>query len=129
MSNQPIPGDKNIIPEKQAIEITTNYRNYIAGIDPKLNYPRAFLIPMEDITQLAQFQNCPNVRAYLTMDVPGDVSTIKVILVPVNEQNQDVLSISVPGAPDDAAVTDQSTIYDFSSPCPQACDIDSPLFS
>jgi len=127
MSTPSFPSPEDTIPESLAVDITTNWRNYISAIDPLPNYIRAFLIPMEDITSLAQFEKCPAVRAYLAMGVPGDISTLKVILVPVDANNQDVLSIIVPESSTEG-VTVQSTIYDFSSPCPQSCDIDSPLF-
>jgi len=118
-----IPGSEDTIPEDEAIAITTNWRNYITKYDPSPDYVRAFNIPMEDITELSEFYKCPSVRAYLAMAVPGDVTTLKIILVPVDAAGCDILSI-----PDAALTDDQSTIYDFTSPCPQVCDIDSPLF-
>ena len=48
------------------------------------------------------------------------------MLVPVDVNNLDVLSIQVPGI--SGSDETQSSIYDFTSPCPQLCDIDSPLF-
>lgn len=91
------------------------------------NYIRAFNIPMQDITSLADFTRCPSVRAYLSLGVPGDISSLKLILVPVDANNKDILSIPVPDSK--GGFTDQSSIYDFTSLCPQLCDIDSPLFS
>jgi hypothetical protein len=119
----PSPG----IPEATAIAYTTNYRNYISGIDKDPNYIRAFNIPMEDITSLADFAKCPSVRAYLGMSDPTDISTLKLVLVPVDLNNIDILSIPVSGGI--GAAVDQSSIYDFTSPCPQNCDLASPLFS
>lgn len=118
----PQPG----IPEAVAVTYTTNYRNYISGIDKDPNYIRAFNIPMSDIQSLADFTRCPSVRAYLGMSDPKDISTLKLVLVPVDSFNNDILSIQVPGnAGEDE---DQSSIYDFTSPCPSICDINSPLF-
>ena len=117
--NFPSPG----IPESTGIDFTSNYRSYISNIDPSPDYIRAFNIPMEDIVSLASFTKCPSVRAYLGMSVPGDVSTLKLVLVPVDDKNNDILSIPVPDG------TTQSSIYDFTTPCPQACDLSSPLFS
>lgn len=118
----PQPG----IPEPVAVTYTTNYRNYISGIDKDPNYIRAFNIPMSDIQSLADFTKCPSVRAYLGMSDPKDISTLKLVLVPVDSFNNDILSIQVPG--DAGEDEDQSSIYDFTTPCPQLCDIDSPLF-
>jgi hypothetical protein len=110
------------IPEQEAIDITTNWRNYISAIDPSPDYIKAFNIPMIDIQQLATFYQCPSVRAYLSMSIPGDISSLKIILVPVDANNQDILSVPSPGG------TDESSIYDLTTPCPQLCDINSPLF-
>lgn len=129
MSQQPqnpFPSPTDTITESTAVDYTTNYRDYISKIDPSPDYIRAFLIPMSDMINLSdfQYQNCPNVRAYLGMAKPGDITTLKLVIVPVDAKGNDVLSITPPG--DGAA--DQSAIYDFTSPCPQACDVDSPLF-
>jgi len=119
----PSPG----IPEAVGVAYTTNYRNYISGIDKNPDYIKAFNIPMSDIQSLADFTKCPSVRAYLGMSDPKDISTLKLVLVPVDNTNTDILSIPVPDG--SGGLVDQSSIYDFTSPCPQNCDIDSPLFS
>jgi hypothetical protein len=121
-SNFPSPG----IPESVGVDYTTNYRNYISGIDPDPNYIKAFNIPMADIVSLADFTKCPSVRAYLGMSTPGDITTLKLVLVPVDSNNQDVLSIPVPDG--SGGFVQQSSIYDLTTPCPQTCDLQSPLF-
>jgi len=118
----PSPG----IPEAVGVAYTTNYRNYISGIDKDPNYIRAFNIPMSDIQSLADFTKCPSVRAYLGMSDPKDISTLKLVLVPVDDLNNDILSIPVPDG--SGGLVDQSSIYDLTSPCPSICDIQSPLF-
>lgn len=118
----PSPG----IPESLGVDYTTNYRTYISGIDPNPDYIRAFNIPMEDIQSLADFTKCPSVRAYLGMSNPKDISTLKLVLVPVDDNNLDVLSIPVPDG--SGGLATQSSIYDLTSPCPSICDIQSPLF-
>ncbi|MEP7237163.1 MAG: hypothetical protein ABI685_04850 [Ferruginibacter sp.] len=129
MSNQVFPGSEDTIPEQEAIDITTNWRDFISAIDPASNYIRAFNIPMIDIQELAQFYQCPSVRAYLAMTIPGDSSSLKIILVPVDKRNQDILSVPSPHNTEQTLSTEQSSIYDLTSPCPQICDIDSPLFT
>lgn len=121
-SNVPSPG----IPESVGVNYTTNYRTYISGIDPDSNYIRAFNIPMSDIASLADFTKCPSVRAYLGMSTPGDISTLKLVIVPVDAKGNDVLNIPVPDGSD--GLVQQSSIYDLTTPCPQTCDLQSPLF-
>jgi len=120
--NVPSPG----IPEAVGVTYTTNYRTYISGIDQNPDYIHAFNIPMQDIASLADFTKCTSVRAYLGMSDPTDISTLKLVLVPVDNTNTDVLSIPVPDG--SGGLVDQSSIYDFTSPCPTICDINSPLF-
>lgn len=117
--NFPSPG----ILETTAIDLTTNYRNYSSGISPTPDYIRAFNIPIEDITSLSQIETGTSVRAYLGLAVPGDITSLQLVLVPVDKNNKDILSIQAPDG------TAQSSIYDLTTPCPQNCDIDSPLFS
>ena len=116
----PSPG----IPQTTGVNYTSNYRTYISGVDPNPNYIKAFNIPMTDISSLADFTQCTSVRAYLGMSTPGDISTLKLVIVPVDRKNNDILSINLP----DGSGT-QSSIYDLTTPCPQACDLQSPLFS
>jgi len=124
MSNQDITPFPDTISLTDGGTLTTNWRNYITTLDPNPDYIHAFNIPMEDIQELSRFTNCTSIRAYLAMTDPSDVSTLKVILVPVDAKNKDITGI--PSATEtDAEV---STIFDFTSPCPKTCDIDSPLF-
>jgi hypothetical protein len=116
--NVPSPG----IPESEGVDYTTNYRTYISGIDPSPDYIKAFNIPMPDIASLADFTQCPSVRAYLGMSIPGDISSLKLVIVPVDAKNNDILTITLPDG------STQSSIYDLTIPCPQACDVQSPLF-
>lgn len=124
MSNQNSASFPDTIPLTDGITVTTNWRSYISKLDPNPNYIHAFNIPMADIVSLSQFANCPSVRAYLAMEVPNDISTLKIILVPVDEKGKDITGI--PSA--DGLGDETSTVFDFTSPCPKTCDVDSPLF-
>lgn len=105
---------------KQAIIYTTNWRDYIAPLSPTDQYIRAFYIPIVDITNLASYQNVEAVRAYIGLGTADDPATAKLVLVPVNDSGQDVLTSGNPP---------ESAIYDFTQPCPTACDLQSPLFT
>jgi len=122
MNTPNLPIFPDSISLKEGVRVTTNWRDYISALDPSPQYIRAFNIPMEDIMELAQFTKCPSVRAYLSMTVPNDISSLKVVLVPVDANNIDVLSVPGPTG------VDESSIFDFTSPCPQVCDLNSPLF-
>ena len=110
------------ITEAEGMTLTANWRNYITTLDPNPQYIKAFNIPMQDILNLSQFTKCPSVRAYLSMVTPNDVSTLKIILVPVDAAGNDILMVPGPTG------VDQSSIFDFTTPCPQTCDLNSPLF-
>jgi hypothetical protein len=128
--SQPILPPTDTISLELAETLTTNWRTFIApqSISPDPNsYIHAFYIPIADIVQLAAFHSeAIAVRAYLCMENTTDPMTAKVVLVPVDEKNNDILSITVPDG--EKADIQQSTIYDFTQPCPQACDFASPLY-
>jgi hypothetical protein len=122
MNTPNLPIFPDSISLQEGVRITTNWRDYISVLDPGSEYIRAFNIPMEDIMELAKFTRCPSVRAYLSMAVPNDISSLKVVLVPVDDNNIDILSVPGPSG------LTESSIFDFTSPCPKTCDINSPLF-
>ncbi len=128
MSNQQFPSSENTILLGPAETITANWRGYIGQYEPADEYIRAFNIDMSDIDNLSLFQQfgCTSVRAYIAMGTPGVISSLRIILVPVDANGKDVLSIKVPG--DSVEAVSQSAIYDLTTPCPQICDVDSPLF-
>lgn len=78
----------------------------------------AFLIPKEDITALLA-ENVDAVRAYLGVD---DQNEEKLMLVGTKYDAQTNIYVDmVPGR------TPEGKIYDFTNPCPPACDPKSPL--
>jgi len=127
---EPILPPTDTIPLDEAETLTQNWRSFIApqAITPDPNsYIHAFYIPMDDIVQLANFHTeAIAVRAYLCMENTTDPMTAKVVLVPVSEKGTDILSTHVPAT--DGSTVEVSSIYDFTQPCPQACDFDSPLY-
>jgi hypothetical protein len=109
---------------EQGIEFTTNWRNYMESQGSSSDFIRAFYIPLDDILNLGNLSERAagqGVRAYIGLGTPNDLSTAKLVLVPTSgpEPGLDVLQDPQTG---------DSTIFDFTSPCPTVCDLDSPLF-
>jgi hypothetical protein len=113
------------------------FRRQLAGSMPESNIPRAILIPIADILAIInkyQFidkdgntrNELQGVRAYFAVkqgdqSLPDDVTAL---IVPVNLQGKDIVS-------DGKSLGTESSdtdIYDFTKPCPDQCDPDSPLF-
>lgn len=123
------------VPVPQAVEMTTNWRNYyadITGTSPD-DAMRAFRIPLEDLEAMVDMakadQNITSVRAYLALGegVSGgavDSDLVHILLVPVNDNapfGNDVLEVTKAGK-------STSTIMDFTTPCPIQCDTSSVLY-
>ncbi|MEP6677392.1 MAG: hypothetical protein ABJA78_19685 [Ferruginibacter sp.] len=124
MSNLPTgPQPEDTISLEDGVTITTNWRDFIGPIMASENYIRAFYIPIDDITSLAAFHQVKAVRAYLALEDVTDPSTLKLAMVPVDDDGKDILFCA------SEIAGKQSAIYDFTSPCPQSCDVDSPLFT
>ena len=114
------------IPVKEGINLTTNWRNFISELATP-NYIRAFYIPIVDIVELATYHQAEAVRAYLSLTVPNDPSTAKVVIVPINAlTGEDIISVVVTDPTGVERI--QSTVYDMTQPCPQACDFTSVLY-
>ena len=76
----------------------------------------AYLIPGIDFTQLIEQANVENIRAYVGIDPESGLQ--KLMLVGVDAKGNDLISEK-----------DKDYIYDFTRPCPDKCDIESPLFN
>ncbi len=99
----------NTIPLATAQSWAAKWRN-----DPQ-NIVKAYLIPQADITELMGEDNVQDVRAYCGIDDNGEY---KLMLVGVDKNGNDLI--------DDAA---GAYIYDFTHPCPNVCDVNSPLYT
>jgi hypothetical protein len=116
------PLQSTTIPLQQAILETTNWRNWI---QPHMNdhIIRAFYIPIQDIIELAKMhEGVEGVRAYLMLPDPQQIATVKVAIVPVTKDGKDILRKK------SDTIDEQSTIYDFTQPCPHLCDTGSDLY-
>jgi hypothetical protein len=143
---------KNSIPLDLAVTVTSNWRKYYSDNwnigDP--NSPqifRGFTVPISDLLNLVDLYKAANldidgIRIYLAKgeikdgDPPvmgGDPDLIHVLLVPITGANSLDDSSVIPIYPLTHDVLQdkagQSTIYDFTAPCPYICDNLSLLFS
>ena len=118
---------QNTIPLDVAVKYTTDWRT--GSPSSKLNhigFVKAFNISKSDIDQLQLLiPEGGGCRAYLGIDYDTKPSSIKLVLVPVSADNRDILHIE--GEHDDADDEGQSTIFDFTTPCPSQCAENSPL--
>jgi hypothetical protein len=117
----------NTIGRELAISMTTKWRNYL-GKKMGENF-RGFLIPfadIQDIMDIHKEKNIMGVRGYMSLADENNLSSLRFILVPVDSDGRDMLDIHLEGDTDDDV---QSTIYDFTQPCPAFCDVKSPLYS
>lgn len=93
---------------------------------------RAININMSDIDFLKkQHPEAASMRLYLSIPDPNFPLQICGMLVPVDAQNQDMLTHDIPAGTADKDILDNaatSTIYDFTQPCPTMCNTQSPLF-
>nr|WP_199081057.1 hypothetical protein [Pedobacter sp. ASV19] len=138
--------------------LTTRWRSYYADLlrayknrDPKkkmvINVTpndqdvfRGFTIPLKDLKNIVAAAENHNkkkknkdnqidaVRGYLAMDTPsseGRPGLVHILLLPV-AGNKDVTHVSP--MDEDGTGTLESSIYDFSAPCPDVCDVSSPLY-
>lgn len=115
----------NTISLKHAETLTANWRQVMQPLmgDHLL---RGFFIPSLDLMGLFTLHEktgCLGVRGYLCLTDPHDISSVELILVPVGHDGKDILNI-----PDASGEGRESTIYDFTQPCPSQCDTSSPLY-
>ncbi|GAA4777765.1 hypothetical protein GCM10023231_00200 [Olivibacter ginsenosidimutans] len=133
---------QNRIPLKKAQKLTKRWRKFLkkqSGDYVFKTLNRGAFIPFEDIDALRQLEwkdkNIIGVRAYFALEKekgPDDTPLhhVKLILVPVEKDGKngrDVLEITTGEAGEDAKGK-KSSIYDFTTPCPDCCDDDSPLY-
>jgi hypothetical protein len=123
------------IPLNDAILRVTLFREQFTEQVPQANIPRAILIPIADLMAIVNKYTTTDdngkstiaiegVRAYFAVkptdkDLPDDITGL---IVPVDLRGNDIISNAVNLQGDD------SEIYDFTRPCPDQCDIESPLY-
>lgn len=126
------------VPLQEAIDRVTRFRNQLIDKVPEANIPRAVFIPIADLMAIInKFQaldehgnirnSLTGVRAYFAVkesdqDLPDDITAL---IVPVDLAGSDIVAhtTGVEGGDED-----DSDIYDFTKPCPDSCDFQSPLY-
>jgi len=139
--NQLTEPTRVIIPVDTAIKRTTNWRNFMkdktAASDVR-KIPKAVYISKTDIIDMAKQceadDSIAGVRAYFTLNnefsetIKNEVKFV-MVLVRINDTKpfgDDVLY--APGNGNGAPGGEPSNVYDFTRPCPDCCDPDSPLY-
>jgi hypothetical protein len=129
----PSPANVNTIPLDQAIKWTKEWR------DPKSDYNKvkhkkihAFNIPKIDLIEVLNEKGVDSIRAYIgvketTNKSGGKQFEEKLLIVGVDENGKDLLPSSSLGKTLGAEGNDDG-IFDFTEPCPEVCDEDSPLY-
>jgi len=126
------------VPLEEAIARVTRFRDQLINQIPETNIPRAVFIPIADLMAIIdKFQDLDEqgnirnsltgVRAYFAVkeddkDLPDDVTAL---IVPVDLAGNDIVAHNS-GVEGDGE--DDSDIYDFTKPCPDSCDPQSPLY-
>lgn len=122
------------VPEAKAR--VERFRKALSGSIPEANIPRAVLIPIADILAIVdkyQFTDkdgntrneLQGVRAYFAIkesdeSLPNDVTAL---IVPVDLKGNDIINTN-----NSLGEEEDTDIYDFTKPCPDVCDPESPLF-
>lgn len=122
----PKPNKKNTISLQIAKEWAKEWRDDEASYN-KYFECRAFNIPKKDLKEVLREKGTKSVRAYIGVEkkeVEGEIVFIeKLMLVGVDKNGKDMISSA------DGVTLDEEggDIYDFSEPCPNLCDDESPL--
>ena len=124
------------VPLQEAIDRVTRFRDQLINQVPEANIPRAVFIPIADLMAIIEkFQDLDEhgnirnsltgVRAYFAVkesdqDLPDDITAL---IVPVDLAGADIVAHT-----NGLAEEEDSDIYDFTKPCPDSCDEESPLY-
>lgn len=125
----PKPNPRNTISLKIAKQWTKEWRDDEATYN-KYHQCKAFNIPKKDLIEVLKEEGVVSVRAYIGVEKIENkgkqtVFTEKLMIVGVNKEGKDMLKLSSENA--EILDPEGGDIYDFSNPCPDVCDNDSPL--
>mgnify|MGYP000555725028 CR=1 FL=1 len=123
---------KNTVSLKTAQKWIAEWRDLESSYN-KYHRLKAFNIPLIDLQEVIKEKGVANVRAYLGVakfenhdtKPPEVIYEEKLLIVGVDKNGKDM--ISVIKAPDGLGDGEGDDIYDFTLPCPDTCDDESPL--
>lgn len=135
---------KVIISVPEAIAKTTNWRNFMQNKTSKADarkLPKAVYISKEDIIDMGKQceadDSIAGVRAYFTLnnkfaeELTNEVTFVMVLVRASDTKpfGDDVLYLPSTDGSNGSSVAGNSNVYDYTTPCPHVCDVDSPLFT
>jgi len=139
--NQLTEPTRVIIPVETAIARTTNWRNFMKGNTAAADarrIPKAVYISKTDIMDMAKQceadDSIVGMRAYFTLNnefsetIKNEVRFV-MVLVRENESKPFGDDVLYAPTPDGTVGVGESNVYDFTKPCPDCCDAESPLFN
>lgn len=107
---------KNTIPLGVAEKWTNEWTNPQSSYNKQTTHTKciAFNIPKKDFEEVLNESGVEHIRAYIGVETKKDNTfEEKLIIVGVDKNNNDMLPKNSPN---------KGSIYDFSYPCPSACD-------
>lgn len=102
-----------------SVQLTKNWRSRFNLDKPEENpeiqqtAKKAFLVRKEDLEAIVKSTDFHGMRIYFGSNTTDHLSPMRLILVPVDENGNDIIDYKNPTHPG---------IYDFSMPCPDTCD-------
>src|SRR5215213_9178813 len=126
MTQELMYGPGGTIPDKVAEGYARNWRD--AGKPEKLEliaHIKGFVIPKEDIDhvhKIMEDHDGVGCRVYFGIQGPAETGILRFMIVPLNSEGKDILMQHHP-----LTMDEESTVYDFTRPCPSQCDCDSPM--
>jgi len=120
-------GPEGTIPVATAIELTANWRTYLASSDQSF-IAQSFLVPIINLKNILEFNpDAQNVRVYLGLEDATDPATAKLIFVPVSNGQDIVYLPSENNGGSQDGNESKSNVFDFTTQCPPICPVKSLL--
>jgi hypothetical protein len=126
------------IPLKAAVARVTRFREQLSKQAPESTIPRAILIPINDLMAIVEkyssvdeagniTNELQGVRAYFAVKLTDEQldDDVTALIVAVDKNGKDIIPTTDTGLGNPG---DGSEIYDFTKPCPDVCDPESPLY-